>query len=71
MNKAVFTAALIERAGYKQDVSFVGHSDTVEVTVRPIARFEPIPSLTALTRAIRRPSIPASFTRRPSRRAKT
>jgi protein HIRA/HIR1 len=37
MNKAVFTAALIERAGYKQDVSFVGHSDTVEVTVRALS----------------------------------
>lgn len=34
MNKAVFTAALIERAHYKQDVSFVGHVDSIEVAVR-------------------------------------
>jgi hypothetical protein len=33
MNKAVFTAAIIQRHGWKQDVSFVGHENTVEVTV--------------------------------------
>lgn len=49
MNKAVFTAALIERAGYKQDVSFVGHSDTVEVTVRPRAHYKLMPNARKLT----------------------
>lgn len=38
MNKAVFTAAIIQRHGWKQDVSFVGHENTVEVTVRQISR---------------------------------
>jgi hypothetical protein len=34
MNHAVFTAAIIQRHEWKQDISFVGHENTVEVTVR-------------------------------------
>ncbi|CED85461.1 Histone transcription regulator HIRA, WD repeat superfamily [Phaffia rhodozyma] len=32
MNRAVFTAAVIQRHGWKQDICFVGHENTVEVT---------------------------------------
>ncbi|KAL7412023.1 WD40-repeat-containing domain protein [Mrakia frigida] len=32
MNHAVFTAAIIQRHEWKQDISFVGHENTVEVT---------------------------------------
>lgn len=34
MNGPVFVAAVIERAGWSSEISFVGHENTIQVAVR-------------------------------------